>query len=199
MTRIQSVSRNGCRNDTSVDDFGRCPVQSSILMAEDSFQVQKITLVSGCKQWFKNKVCRWGWNQTWRKSVLKVNLVSKYMIFFPKISNLSTLLSDWGYFQPGLTTMIHQLERLQPSSLLSLCISDLPHSAYLLLQDGDALVLEGLAELDDLGAFRIDRQRRHDHVGALVHQLANQAVPLFLVWPTKPKKLILLSVCNAFE
>lgn len=46
-----------------------------------------------------------------------------------------------------------------------------------LLQNGDALVLEGLAELDVLRPLRVDRQRRHDHVGSVVNQLPDQTSP----------------------
>lgn len=55
-------------------------------------------------------------------------------------------------------------------------------STNLSLQDGDALVLEGLGELDDLGSFRVDGERRHDHVRpvGLIHQLPDQAGPFLL-------------------
>jgi len=46
-----------------------------------------------------------------------------------------------------------------------------------LLQNGDALVLEGFAELDVLGPLRINGQRRHDHIGSVVNQLPNQTSP----------------------
>ncbi len=50
--------------------------------------------------------------------------------------------------------------------------------AYPLLQDGDALILERLAELHDLCSLRVDGQGRHDQVGMFLHQLAYQAGPL---------------------
>ena len=43
-----------------------------------------------------------------------------------------------------------------------------------LLENGDALVLERLAELHDLGSLGVDGQRGHDQVGLLVHQLADE-------------------------
>lgn len=50
--------------------------------------------------------------------------------------------------------------------------------AYPFLQDGDALVLERLRELHDLRPLRVDGERRHDEVGLLLHELADQPRPL---------------------
>ena len=55
---------------------------------------------------------------------------------------------------------------------------DITLSSYPFLEDGDALVLERLAELHDLGALRVDGERRHDEVHALLDNLPNQAGPL---------------------
>ena len=52
------------------------------------------------------------------------------------------------------------------------------NKSYPFLEDGDALVLEGLAELHDLGALGVDGERGHDEVGALLHNLTDQAGPL---------------------
>ena len=46
---------------------------------------------------------------------------------------------------------------------------------YTLLQDGDALVLERLAEVHDLCPLRVDGERRHDQVGPFVHQLTDES------------------------
>lgn len=48
----------------------------------------------------------------------------------------------------------------------------------LLLQYSDALVLERLRELNELGALRIDGQRGDNQIGPLVDHLANQSGPL---------------------
>ena len=48
---------------------------------------------------------------------------------------------------------------------------------YPLLQYGDPLVLEGLAELHDLSPLRVDGERGNDQVGFLLNQLANEAGP----------------------
>ena len=50
--------------------------------------------------------------------------------------------------------------------------------SYPFLEDGDSLVLEWLAELHDLRALGVDGERGHDQVGALAHDLADQARPL---------------------
>ena len=46
---------------------------------------------------------------------------------------------------------------------------------YPLLEDGDSLILERLAELHHLSPLGVDGQGGHDQVGLLVHQLTNQA------------------------
>lgn len=48
-------------------------------------------------------------------------------------------------------------------------------------QDGEALVLEGLGELNVLRSLVVDGQRSHDHVGQAPQELSHHAVPLFLV------------------
>lgn len=56
-------------------------------------------------------------------------------------------------------------------------IAELRRGAYLFLEDSDALILEWLAEFDELGTFRIDRQRCDDHVCPFVDYLANKTRP----------------------
>lgn len=48
-------------------------------------------------------------------------------------------------------------------------------------QDGEALILEGLGELNVLRSLVVDGQRSHDHVGQAPQELSHHAVPLFLV------------------
>ena len=52
---------------------------------------------------------------------------------------------------------------------------------YLFHQDCEALVLEGLGELNVLGTLVVDGERRHDHVGQTAQQLSHHAVPLLLI------------------
>lgn len=42
-------------------------------------------------------------------------------------------------------------------------------STYLLFKNSDALIFKRFAEFDKLSTFRVDCQRRDDHVGPFVH------------------------------
>ena len=53
-------------------------------------------------------------------------------------------------------------------------------SGLLFLQNGHALVLERLAEFDDLSPLGVDGQGGHDEVGLLLHQPPDHAGPLLL-------------------
>lgn len=45
------------------------------------------------------------------------------------------------------------------------------------------MVLEGLAELDDLGPFRVDGERGNDHVRPFIVELSDEAVPFLFARP----------------
>ena len=58
---------------------------------------------------------------------------------------------------------------------------NMDNKVYLLHQYGEALVLEGLGELNVLSTLVVDGERRYDHVGKTAQQLSHHAIPLLLI------------------
>ena len=166
MTRIHRVSRNGCRNDTSVDDFG-CYVNFN----SNDISIQKITKQMTCHakiginfSWFGRILRKWK-NRLTSFAYGFVSWFLRLCIFEKK-----KVCRKWQTCK--------QTNTIQVSTGYKSTVTML--NTNLLLQNGDALIFERFAEFDDLGPLGVDRERSDDHIGPLVDKFANQTVPLFL-------------------